>query len=104
MLVKTIILARRSCWWFGFARSVCRGEVRKQRVILDYLDCRGAKFVNCDLVYAGGPSTNLADCMIVNCRFEFVGAAVSTVLLLKGLERSGAGEVVDRLLRRPSKH
>ena len=41
MLVEIIILARRSCWWFPFARSRCRGVVRMERVILDYLDCRG---------------------------------------------------------------
>ena len=99
MFVELVILARRSCWWIPFARSNCRGEVRRQRVILDYLDCRGTRFANCELVYAGSASLNLTGCTMDGCSFNFVGAAASTVMLLKGIDRSGSREIIDRLFR-----
>ena len=102
MLVEIIILARRSCWWFPFARSRCRGVVRMERVILDYLDCRGAKFLHCELVYAGSPSLHLAGCTMHGCTFNFVGAAASTMTLLKDIDHGGSRDIIDGLLgRRP---
>jgi len=71
-----------------------------ERVILDYLDCRGVKFVNCELVYAGSQTVNVTGCTMNNCSFHFIGAAASTVTLLKKIDGGGSRDLIDRLLGR----
>ena len=61
------------------------------RVILDANSFTECKFKNCVLTYGGGRPPTLVRCNLVDCRFEFVGTAGTTLSLIAALYH-GLGE------------
>ena len=54
-------------------------EFRNTTIHLDDSQYRNCTIDHCQVVYSGGPSGELSDCVITNCNFMLGGAALRTV-------------------------
>lgn len=70
---------------------------RGDRLKLDGNGYHGCQFIDCTLVYCGGESPKLMECLFQSSRWEFDGAAAATVNFMRGLYH-GAGEGGKRLI------
>jgi hypothetical protein len=78
-----------------------RAKFESETVVLDGSEFTECEFRHCNLVYKGHDAVKLEHCHIVGGTWQFEGAALRTVMLLKGLYLTGhAGkEVVEAIFR-----
>ncbi len=74
---------------------------RTCRVPLDGQEFRSCKFIECSMIYSGGPPPVLVDCLFLSSPIHLEGAAVATISFLRGVYH-GMGEegvhIVDEVM------
>lgn len=68
---------------------------RTCRVQLDGQEFRGCKFIECAMVYSGGPPPILVDCLFLSSPIHLEGSAVATISFLRGVYRGMGAEGVQ---------
>jgi hypothetical protein len=67
-------------------------------IILDENEYIGCQFRMCNVIYRGGPSFAVNDCVFENCGFLFEGCAAFTIGALGTLYRTGLQSTVESVL------
>lgn len=81
-------------------KKVTGGQMINASVQLDNTLYTGVKFINCTMKYSGLPGDlGLEGCELVNCSWEFDGAAGNTLAFLRSLV-DGLGEPGKDLVKK----
>lgn len=67
-------------------------------IVLDDNEYSGCHFRTCNLVYRGGPSFSVNDCVFEDCGFLFEGCAAFTIGALSTLYATGLQATVESIL------
>lgn len=85
-----------------FRRKHTNKQFIRQTVHIDEADYRMCEFYSCTMVYSGGESVQFThNALHDHCDWRFQGAAEATLVVLRGLSRDGATEMVLRSLALP---